>query len=37
VVIELWTPFMGSVEETITLEREWAATSIRYLRELISE
>jgi sugar phosphate isomerase/epimerase len=37
VVLELWTPFKGSIESTVALEREWAATSIRYLRELISE
>lgn len=37
VVLELWTPFRGGVEETVAMEREWAATSIRYLRKLISE
>ncbi len=36
VVIELWTPFKGSVEAKVALEREWAATSIRSLRKLIS-
>jgi len=35
VVLELWTPFQGSVDATIALEREWAAISIRYLTRLV--
>lgn len=32
-IVELWTPFSGSVEETIALEREWAARSVRFLKK----
>jgi len=31
-ILELWTPYKGSVEETIALEREWAQESINYLK-----
>ena len=32
-IVELWTPFAGSVEETIAVEREWAARSVRFLKK----
>jgi len=32
-IVELWTPFAGSVEETVTLEREWAARSVAFLKK----
>lgn len=31
-ILELWTPYMGSVEETIRLEQEWADRSVRFLK-----
>jgi sugar phosphate isomerase/epimerase len=31
-IIELWTPYCGSVEETIVLEQEWAARSVPFLK-----
>jgi sugar phosphate isomerase/epimerase len=34
-ILELWTPFAGSVEGTIAREREWAAESIAVLRRYI--
>ena len=33
-VLELWTPFENSVEETIRIEREWMARSLDYLKPL---
>jgi sugar phosphate isomerase/epimerase len=36
-IIELWTPPAGSIEETLGREEEWAAESVRYLREIIRE
>ncbi len=33
-ILELWTPFTDSVEETIRLEQDWADQSIAYLRTL---
>jgi sugar phosphate isomerase/epimerase len=32
-IVELWTPFAGSVQETIVLEREWAARSVAFLKK----
>ena len=32
VILELWTPFTGNIENTIVIEREWAEKSIAYLR-----
>ena len=32
-IVELWTPFAGSVEETIAVEREWAARSVCFLKK----
>jgi sugar phosphate isomerase/epimerase len=34
-ILELWTPYAGTVELTIAREEEWAAESMRYLREII--
>jgi sugar phosphate isomerase/epimerase len=34
-ILELWTPYAGTVELTIAREDEWAAESMRYLREII--
>ncbi|MDG0813309.1 sugar phosphate isomerase/epimerase family protein [Cohnella rhizosphaerae] len=31
-IIELWTPFAGSVERTIELEREWFEASVTFVR-----
>jgi 3-oxoisoapionate decarboxylase len=31
-IIELWTPYCGSVEKTIDLEQEWAARSVQFLK-----
>ncbi|MDG0789893.1 sugar phosphate isomerase/epimerase [Cohnella ginsengisoli] len=31
-ILELWTPFAGSVERTIELEREWFEASIPFVR-----
>ena len=32
VIVELWVPFMGSIEKTILKEEEWAIRSIEYLK-----
>ncbi|MFW6138358.1 MAG: sugar phosphate isomerase/epimerase family protein [Spirochaetota bacterium] len=34
-ILELWTPFTGTLEKTIARENEWAIRSLRYLRGLI--
>jgi sugar phosphate isomerase/epimerase len=34
-ILELWTPFSGSLEETIERENEWAKQSIEYLKTVI--
>jgi sugar phosphate isomerase/epimerase len=31
-IIELWTPYSGSVEKTIDLEQEWATRSVSFLK-----
>jgi sugar phosphate isomerase/epimerase len=31
-ILELWTPYQGSVEETIRLEQDWADRSVRFLK-----
>ncbi|MEM2929993.1 MAG: sugar phosphate isomerase/epimerase family protein [Thermoproteota archaeon] len=33
VIVELWVPFSGSIEKTISKEEKWAAKSIEYLKE----
>jgi sugar phosphate isomerase/epimerase len=35
-ILELWTPFTETVEETITREDEWAKRSIRFLKGYVS-
>jgi sugar phosphate isomerase/epimerase len=34
-ILELWTPFFHSLEETIALERSWTEKSVAYLRKNI--
>jgi 3-oxoisoapionate decarboxylase len=36
-IIELWTPPAGTPDDTLRREEEWAAESVRYLREFIGE
>jgi len=36
-IIELWTPFTKTLEETLALERAWAAESLHYLTNLATE
>jgi sugar phosphate isomerase/epimerase len=36
VIVEHWPPFAGSIEETIRLEQEWLAQSVRFLRSKLS-
>jgi sugar phosphate isomerase/epimerase len=36
-VLELWTPFGVSIEETLAREAAWAEESLRYLRQFIPE
>ncbi|MBV8831101.1 MAG: sugar phosphate isomerase/epimerase [Acidobacteriaceae bacterium] len=33
-IVELWTPFNGSLEQTLALEESWAKESIAYLAKL---
>jgi len=34
-ILELWTPYAGTVEQTISREDEWAVESLRYLKGVI--
>ncbi|MFN7996354.1 MAG: sugar phosphate isomerase/epimerase family protein [Bryobacteraceae bacterium] len=36
-ILELWPPEQPGLQETIALERQWAAESVQYLRTLIEE
>jgi sugar phosphate isomerase/epimerase len=36
-ILELWTPFEASLEETIRTEAAWAEASVKYLRQHIHE
>jgi len=36
-IIELWTPFAGSLKETIAREQEWAEESVRYMRQIATD
>ena len=36
-ILELWTPFSGTIEETISIEEEWAAKSVRFLMKYQTE
>ena len=33
-ILELWTPYMGSIRETIIKEDKWAKKSIKYLKKV---
>jgi sugar phosphate isomerase/epimerase len=33
-ILELWTPYQGNMEDTISLEAQWADASISYLKAL---
>jgi len=33
-ITELWTPWQGDIEKTALLEKEWAAKSIKYIKNL---
>jgi 3-oxoisoapionate decarboxylase len=37
VIVELWTPFTKTLEETLALERAWATESLQYLNTLATE
>lgn len=37
VILELWTPFMGSVEASMALEEKWASASIPYMKKIMRE
>ncbi|MEM2849277.1 MAG: sugar phosphate isomerase/epimerase family protein [Candidatus Bathyarchaeia archaeon] len=37
VIVELWVPFLGSIEKTILKEEEWAIRSIEYLKRRMLE
>ena len=34
-ILECWTPWQGSLQESLAMEDQWIKTSIRYLRTLI--
>lgn len=36
VIVEHWPPFAGSIEETVRIEEEWLARSVRFLRSKLS-
>jgi 3-oxoisoapionate decarboxylase len=36
VILELWTPYQGSVPATVRLERDWATKSMAYLSQVSS-
>lgn len=35
-IVELWPPPQSSLEETLSLERKWAAESVQYLRNFVA-
>jgi len=35
-ILELWTPFTNTIEETIKLEANWAQQSLKYLRQKLN-
>jgi len=35
VIVELWPPFLGSIEETVAQEEEWVNRSVRFLQRLL--
>jgi sugar phosphate isomerase/epimerase len=32
VIVEHWSPFAGTIEETVRIEEDWLSTSVRFLR-----
>lgn len=36
-ILECWTPWQGSLHESLAVENEWITESIRYLRRLITD
>ena len=36
VIVEHWPPFAGTIEETVRLEEQWLAQSVRFLRSRLS-
>jgi sugar phosphate isomerase/epimerase len=36
VIVEHWPPFAGTIEESIRIEEEWLARSVRFLRSKVS-
>jgi len=36
-IIELWTPYLGDIEETIRIEMEWAERSVAHLKLLLQK
>ena len=36
-VVELWTPWQGSIDATVRTEREWTERSVAALRKVIRE
>jgi sugar phosphate isomerase/epimerase len=37
VILEQWTPLIGTVEESIAEQERWAVEGVRYLKEAIAE
>ena len=37
VILEQWTPFQGSVEETVILQDRWAEKSLEYLKPIVAK
>ena len=36
VIVEHWPPFVGTIEDTVRIEEEWLARSVRFLRSKVS-
>jgi len=36
-ILELWTPYQGTLEETVRLERAWLDDSVAYLKGLVGQ
>jgi L-ribulose-5-phosphate 3-epimerase UlaE len=37
VVLEQWTPFADTIEQTVAVQEQWAEQGIRYLKKVWSE
>jgi hypothetical protein len=37
VVLEQWTPYQGSVEETVVVQDRWVEKSLEYLKPIVAE